>query len=43
MKKLLFILIIIGIIIFLIWWFPYFYKDCLSVGHSKTYCIIKMF
>lgn len=25
------------------WWPVYKYKDCRKVGHSKTYCIMKIF
>jgi len=37
------IIFIIICILFAFWWIPYSYKDCKKVGHSTTYCIIKIF
>lgn len=33
---------IVGVLGFIIWWSFYKYRDCLHVGHTKTYCILDM-
>jgi hypothetical protein len=46
MKKLLSKLaIVLGILLLIytaFWWAAYKYRDCLKVGHSKTYCVLDM-
>jgi hypothetical protein len=34
--------VILGVIAFGFWWQIYKYQDCLRVGHSKLYCVMKI-
>jgi len=31
---------VLGVVL---WWTVYKYKDCIAVGHSNTYCTVKVF
>lgn len=41
MKGLIAAILWVAVIMFMIWWIPFRYHDCLRVGHSKTYCILE--
>ena len=38
----LFGIIIAVVIVFMIWYLPFKFNDCLKVGHSKLYCILDL-
>jgi len=44
MNKTTILYILLGVVIigFLYWWLPYKYNDCMQVGHTKTYCILRL-
>lgn len=41
--KYFYIALIVGSIIFAIWWVPYKFHECIKVGHSHTYCVFDIF
>lgn len=43
MKYILIGIVAIAIVSLSIWWTIYKYEDCKLVGHTKTYCVMKLF
>ena len=43
MIKLAYFVIFTILILSIFFWIPYKFKDCLKVGHSKLYCIVRIF
>jgi len=37
------IILVIGSLYFSLWWMQYKYKDCMKVGHSHLYCVMRLF